>query len=146
MVSKEHITITVLEEPFERRTPSRRAILDAVASWPGHFSAEELCKTVPKVGRATVYRALASLQKAGILCRVMVDNGSPRYQLGGSRHHHHLVCVDCGQVQDIVGCGVDDFVERVAGRFGYQPQGHRLEIYGRCAECQKGPGKEGETG
>ncbi|MBM3925221.1 MAG: transcriptional repressor [SAR202 cluster bacterium] len=143
MVSEKHITISQLEEPFARRTSSRRAVLDAVAAWPGHFSAEELCKTVPRAGRATVYRTLASLQEAGILCRVMVDNGSPRYELGGGRHHHHLVCVDCGQVQDIAGCGLDDFVERVSRRFGYETEGHRLEVYGRCARCRDTNGKEG---
>ncbi len=142
MVSEKHISVSELEESFERRTPSRRAVLDAVIAWPGHFSAEELCKTVPKVGRATVYRTLSSLQEGGILCRVMVDNGTPRYQLGGARHHHHLVCVDCGQVQDIAGCGVDNFVERVASRFGYKTEGHRLEVYGRCATCQKTEEKE----
>jgi len=128
--------VALLEEGFVRRTPSRRAVLEAVASWRGHFSAEEVCRALPSVGRATVYRTLASLQQTGVLCRVFVEDGGLRYQLGESRHHHHLVCQACGAVQNISGCGVDDFVSTVAARFGYQPQGHRLEIYGQCPSCR----------
>ena len=126
-----------LEEVFSRRTTSRRAVLQAVASWPGLFSAEDLCQVLPTVGRATVYRALASLLQAGLLCRVLDEHGAPRYQLGGTRHHHHLVCVECGRLEDIADCGVDDFVGSVADRFGYVPVTHRLEIYGRCAGCSR---------
>ena len=134
-MSKERVPVAELEEAFERRTASRRAVLGTVVSWPGHFSAEDLCRDLPQVGRATVYRTLASLQQAGVLCRVMVESGAPRYMLGGTRHHHHLVCAGCGEVQDIAGCGVDDFVRTVADRFGYDLEGHRLEIYGRCTTC-----------
>jgi len=129
-------TVHKLERSFERRTASRRTILSAVVAWPGHFSAEELCKALPQIGRATIYRTLSSLQETGVLCRVMVDIGPMRYQLGGHKHHHHLICVECGNVQAIAGCGVDDFVQGVAAKFGYEPEGHRLEIYGRCSACR----------
>jgi len=111
-------------------------VLEAVVSWGGHFSAEELCSALPHVSRATVYRVLASLQRAGVLCRVVVDRSAPRYQIGSARHHHHLVCLECNAVQDIAGCGVNDVVATVASGFGYEPVGHRVEIYGRCASCR----------
>jgi Fur family ferric uptake transcriptional regulator len=126
-----------IERSFPRSTASRRAIIEAVAAWPGHFSAEEIARAVPGVSRATVYRTLASLQESGVVCRVPVEGGGLRYRLGEARHHHHLVCLGCGSVQDITGCGVDEFVQSIAGRFGYEPVDHRLEVYGRCAVCRE---------
>ena len=131
---------TVLQMGFPRATGPRKTVVEAVVAWEGHFSAEELCRSLPQVGRATVYRTLASLQQEGVICRVMVDGRAPRYLLGGTRHHHHMVCTSCGAVQDIADCGVDDFVDTVADRFGYEPEGHRLEIYGRCSSCLHGEG------
>ena len=125
-----------LEDRFIRATRSRRAVIEAVVSQDGLFSAEDLCKALPHVGRATVYRTLSYLQDSGVVCRVVVDGGALRYRLGSARHHHHLVCVGCGAVQDMAGCGVDAFVESIAARFGYEPVDHRLEVYGRCAACR----------
>jgi len=126
---------TVLQMGFSRATGPRKTVVETVVAWEGHFSAEELCRSLPQVGRATVYRTLASLQEEGVICRLMIDGRAPKYLLGGTRHHHHMVCTSCGAVQDIADCSVDDFVDTVANRFGYQPEGHRLEIYGRCASC-----------
>lgn len=124
-----------LEQGFARSTATRRAVLNAVIRWKGHFSAEELCKSLPGVSRATVYRTLASLQETEVVCRVLVDGGAPRYQVGGTKHHHHLVCTGCGEVQDIADCGVDDFALTIANQFGFTLEGHRLEIYGTCEVC-----------
>ncbi len=121
---------------FLRSTTSRRAVMEAITAWPGHFSAEEVRRAVPEVSRATVYRTLAHLQQAGIVCRVPVEGGGLRYRLGETRHHHHLVCLECGDVQDIAGCGVDDFVGSIAQRFDYELVDHRLEVYGRCGTCR----------
>ena len=128
-------TVDILEESFTRRTESRRAVLEAIVASTGHFSAEELYKSIPYVGRATVYRTLSSLQNLGLICRVLVNGNAPRYRVGLINHHHHIVCIECGGIQDINGCGIDDFVKLVAAKFGYEPQGHRVEIYGRCPSC-----------
>ncbi len=131
---------SVLQLGFSRATGPRKIVVETVVAWEGHFSAEELCRSLPQVGRATVYRTLASLQEEGVICRLMIDGRAPRYLLGGTQHHHHMVCTQCGAVQDIAACGVDDFVDTVAERFGYELDGHRLEIYGRCSTCVGGEG------
>ncbi len=127
--------VTALQMGFTRATGPRKTVVETVVAWEGHFSAEELCRSIPGVGRATVYRTLASLQQEGVICRLMINGRAPRYLLGGTQHHHHMVCNRCGSVQDITGCGVDDFVDAVAQQHGYQPDGHRLEIYGCCSLC-----------
>ena len=131
---------SVLQLGFSRATGPRKIVVETVVAWEGHFSAEELCRSLPQVGRATVYRTLASLQEEGVICRLMIDGRAPRYLLGGTQYHHHMVCTQCGAVQDIADCGVDDFVDTVAERFGYELDGHRLEIYGRCSTCVGGEG------
>lgn len=127
--------IDEVESGFARHSAPRHAVIDAVLAQSGLFTAEELCLAVSGVGRATVYRTLARLQDEGVVCRVPVEGGGMRYRLGEARHHHHLVCLECGDVQDIAGCGVDDFVGGIAREFGYELVDHRLDIYGRCSAC-----------
>ncbi len=124
------------DRSFQRSTSSRRAVVRAVSEWGGHFSAEDLSRAVPEASRATVYRTLQHLQEVGVICRVPVEGEGLRYRFGTVRHHHHLVCVGCGDVQDIAGCGIDDFVRNIAGQFDYELVDHRMEVYGRCRECR----------
>ncbi len=122
------------EQHFSRATRTRRTVLEAIAGKEDHFTAEELAKELSGVGRATVYRTLAHLVDEGTVCRVPVESGTV-YRLGPQTHHHHLICQVCGQVQDIAGCGVDEFVADIGAKWGFQVTGHRLEIYGRCRRC-----------
>ena len=124
---------------FKRRTSPRRKLLDAVMRRTGHFSAEEIYKTVPAVGRATVYRTLSQMVDAGLICRIMFDGGEQHYQTAPGAHHHHLVCIKCDRVVDVESCEVLEFAERTALIQGFVPLTHRLEVYGVCQVChQKG--------
>jgi Fur family ferric uptake transcriptional regulator len=107
-----------------------------VSELDGHFSAEDLRQATPEVSRATIYRTLVHLPHIGVICRVPVEGEGLRYRFGTVRHHHHLVCVRCGEVHDIAGCGVDDFIGTIANRFDYEMVDHRMEIYVRCSECR----------
>ena len=106
-----------------------------IAERDRHFSAEELRKDVPGVGRATVYRGLNLLVDTGILCRVLLENGSLHYQLSHRGHHHHLICTSCGLSQDLLGCDIDELLTEKATQHEFQMDGHRLEVYGRCRRC-----------
>jgi len=120
-----------LESEGHRVTSPRRAVVDAVSHREAPFTAAELCDSVPGIGRATVYRNLRLLQELGFLCRVLMEDGSPRYQPSHSRHHHHLVCVECGLVREF-DCDIIDRLAPHVSRQGLEMVGHRLEIYGRC--------------
>ncbi len=139
------------ESVFQRRTSPRRKLLDALLGRKGHFSAEEITRAMPAVGRATVYRTLAQLVDAGLLCRVLLDGGGLHYQTAPQQHHHHLVCIRCNRVQDVESCEVSEFAERIARSNGFAPATHRLEVYGLCHSCNREgpiprhqPGKRGE--
>jgi len=102
---------------------------------PGHFTAEELRHAVPEVGRATVYRSLKLLVEARALCRVLLEDGDLHYQLSHRGHHHHLLCVECGVSQDLLGCDIQGVLEQVTSANDFQLRGHWLEVYGRCRSC-----------
>ncbi len=119
-----------------RLTAPRSKILEMVLARGDPFTAEELYRDVPLVGRATVYRTVKLMVKLGILCKVALEDGAPRYRLGPLSHHHHLVCVVCEKVQDFARCSVDDIVLRLSQATGHQIVGHRIEVYGVCPSCQ----------
>ena len=126
-----------LEAQGYRSTSPRRAVANAIASQQRHFTAEEIRERLPKVGRATVYRSLKLLVEAGVLCRVLLEDGDLHYQLSHQGHHHHLLCVECGASQDLLGCDIEDLLQSVSAGHDFQLSGHWLEVYGRCRECLK---------
>ena len=127
--------LDTLEEKGYRSTSTRRAVANAIASQQRHFTAEELRERLPSVGRATIYRSLKLLVEAGVLCRVLLEDGNLHYQLSHRGHHHHLLCVECGASQDLLGCDIEDLLRQVSAAHEFQLSGHWLEVYGRCQNC-----------
>ena len=120
-----------------RVTPSRRAVIAAVLQERGHFTVDDLLRRCRGAGRATVFRTIRLLTELGIVCRVLLDDGSLHYRHSlRAQHHHHLVCTGCGRVQDLDECSVSDLVRELSRSTGYGIEGHWLEFYGHCAECR----------
>ena len=127
--------LDTLEEKGHRSTSPRRSVANAIASQERHFTAEELRERLPWVGRATIYRSLKLLVEAGILCRVLLEDGNLHYQLSHRGHHHHLLCAECGTSEDLLGCDIEDLLRQVSAAHQFQLSGHWLEVYGRCRNC-----------
>ena len=128
--------LEALEERGYRSTAPRRALAVAIGEQEKHFTAEGLRQQLPpKLGRATVYRTLKILVEAGVICRVLLEDGDLHYQLSHHGHHHHLLCVHCGSSQDLTGCDIEDVLLSTSARYGFELSGHWLEVYGRCREC-----------
>lgn len=134
-----------LEEAGHRATPPRLAVLAATAGEGDQFTAEEIARALPRVGRATVFRTLKLLVEVGVLCRVLLDDGTLRYRWSPSGHHHHLVCTTCGSVQDFTACDVPELVRGLATRAGFAVEGHWLDVYGRCSACVSDGAAAGEA-
>ena len=120
---------------FQRDTSQRRELLDVLLCRETPFSAEEVHKTTPTIGRATLYRTLAKLVTAGLLCRVVLENGKLVYQSASQEHHHHLVCIHCTNIFDITSCEISEFAAKIANSRGFSAVTHRFEMYGLCASC-----------
>ena len=133
--SLEDQLMDALEERGYRDTTPRRAVVHAIAQKDRHFTAEELREQLSQVGRATIYRSLKLLVDAGVICRVLLEDGNLHYQLSHRGHHHHLLCVECGASEDLLGCDIEGQLEKVAAAHNFQVSGHWLEVYGRCQSC-----------
>lgn len=125
-----------------RRSSRRDAILEALTSGPGHLSAEEIHraarKRLPRIGIATVYRALKFLCGCGKASEFIPADGVARYEPAGARaHHDHLICTSCGRFIEAVDPEIERLQGRLAARHGFTPQRHKLEIYGLCADCRR---------
>lgn len=126
-----------------RFTRGRRAVVAALAAADGPRAAAELHADLgSSVPLSSLYRSLAVLETAGIVAPHHGTKGLTRYELAEwlAGHHHHLVCIDCGAVDDIhLSPALEDRLEQVVTgvirEAGFVAGGHSLEIDGRCARC-----------
>ncbi|MGI8682253.1 MAG: Fur family transcriptional regulator [Mycobacteriales bacterium] len=121
-------------------TRQREAITAVLESSGGFRSAQELYADLRRSGRrvglTTVYRTLATLAGSGAVDVLRGADGEAAYRwCATDRHHHHLVCRDCGRTVEVAGTAVERWAERVAAEHGYSDVSHTVEIFGRCAEC-----------
>jgi Fur family ferric uptake transcriptional regulator len=137
MSDLEKISLT-LEARGYRITPSRRAVIAATLAQSGHFTADDLVTRCRGAGRATVFRTLRLLAELGVVCRVIMEDGSMRYLVSQRGHHHHMVCSACGKVQDLDAGALEDLIRELSAAAGYEVEGHWLELYGRCSGCRAG--------
>lgn len=135
-MSEMDLVIERLELRGHRITSSRRRVLDAVLAQRGHFTVDDVVRATRKVGRATVFRTMKILLDLNIVCRVLLDDGSLHYRVSTGRHHHHLVCTNCGRIEDFSNCDVNALMRDLTRATKYEIQAHWLEVYGRCQSCR----------
>ncbi|HKP18509.1 MAG TPA: Fur family transcriptional regulator [Gaiellaceae bacterium] len=120
-----------------RVTPQRRAVLDAIAQSRGSFTVVELYdrarRAYPNLSLATTYRTLDLLRRAGSV-RPLPGEGRPAYVRCHTGHHHHLVCLRCGSVEETELCAAPRPAE-LKQRYGFSEVSHEVDIYGTCANC-----------
>lgn len=86
--------------------------------------------------RATVYRMIETFLEKGIITRLEFGEGKYRYELAGS-DHHHLVCENCGRIEDISDCGIERWEKEIKKKKGFIIKHHSLEFFGLCKLCQQ---------
>jgi Fur family ferric uptake transcriptional regulator len=127
-----------LELPAPARlTPQRQAVLDAIAAYEGAFTAldvfQKARRKVPTLGLATTYRTIELLRHTESVRRLTVG-AAPLYVRCGPEHHHHLVCLVCGAVEDTELCAAPSQAV-LRRRHGFSAEGHEVDIYGTCKRC-----------
>ncbi len=124
-----------------KATGPRMKILDFFHQNGGtHFSDEDvfmaLAKEDKEIGLATVYRVLTQFERAGLLLRSHFEStkGDSRaiYELNEGQHHDHLVCIDCGHVEEFVDEAIEKRQRDIAKSLGFKLQEHALAMYGHC--------------
>lgn len=121
---------------------ARRAVIESLAHQKCCRSAQEIFDQLRddgrRVGIASVYRVLDLLVGLGLVQRLDLGGGTSRYEpaLPGGEHHHHLVCVDCGEVSPFEDPDLEQALEGTAARSDYTVVGHDVVLRGRCPECR----------
>jgi Fur family transcriptional regulator, ferric uptake regulator len=127
-----------LELPARARlTDQRKALLQAIATHEGAFTAldvfQKARRRAPTLGLATTYRTIELLRQTGSV-RPLGLGGAPLYVRCGPEHHHHLVCLVCGSVEDTELCAAPSTAQ-LRRRHGFSPEAHEVDIYGTCRRC-----------
>ena len=127
----------------QRYTTNRRAIVAALAAHTAPVTLPELLRTRPGLSQSSTYRNLAALEDAGVVRRVVSSGEHAHFELAEdlTGHHHHLVCVGCGTIEDVT---LDPALERsldgafaaAAAARGFELGGHSIDIEGRCRACR----------
>ena len=103
-----------------------------------HMSAEDVFKALlaegADVGLATVYRVLMQFEQAGILSRNHFESGKAVFELNEGKHHDHLVCVECGRVEEFFDAEIEKRQRGVAQARGFELQDHALALYATCTK------------
>jgi Fur family ferric uptake transcriptional regulator len=103
-----------------------------------HLSAEDVYKVLlmenMDVGLATVYRVLTQFEQAGLLHRNHFETGKAVFELNEGSHHDHLVCLDCGRVEEFYDEEIEKRQQKVALERGFDIAEHALALYGHCTK------------
>lgn len=123
-----------------RSTEQRRLIIDAFFAGAEHVTVDQLLDRVraddPRIGYATVYRTMKMLTDGGIAHERKFGDGFTRYELADDdAHHDHLICIDCGGIQEFEEPLIEELQDRVARRYGFDVRTHKHELYGVCSAC-----------
>ena len=118
-------------------TLPRLKILEILAGSPAHhLSAEDIYRTLldsnEDIGLATVYRVLTQFEAAGLVTRHHFEDGMAVFELNQGTHHDHIVCLDCGHVEEFMDSGIEERQTAVADKLGFSIRDHSLILYGNC--------------
>lgn len=104
-----------------------------------HLSADDVYRLLREedidLGLATVYRVLMQFATAGILIRRQFDSVASVFELNEGGHHDHLVCTNCGKMEEFLDTSIEERQEEVARARGFTLMEHSLSLYGTCAAC-----------
>ena len=128
-----------LKESGLKATLPRRKILELFeSSKVRHLSAEDVYKALLAegidVGLATVYRVLTQFEQAGLLARQHFETGKAVFELNQGGHHDHLLCMQCGRVEEFYDPDIEKRQTDVARQRGFALHGHSLALYADCTK------------
>ncbi|MFP5410117.1 MAG: ferric iron uptake transcriptional regulator [Gammaproteobacteria bacterium] len=103
-----------------------------------HMTAEEVYRLLSDegqdIGLATVYRVLTQFEQAGLLMRHHFDSDKAVFELNQGDHHDHLVCIQCGKVEEFFDAEIEKRQQRIAKEHGFAIHDHSLQIYADCVK------------
>jgi Fur family ferric uptake transcriptional regulator len=124
-----------------RLTAERRKLAQAILGLKGHFGIDDILVSVKRrrlnVSRATVYRVMPVLVKAGLIQQSLLSEGQARFEVVWNRDHHdHLICSACDKIIEFHHKSIEILQREVADKFGFVLDHHVMELLGRCQACR----------
>lgn len=131
--------IKYMEAKGKRNTRQRDLIVEAFFVQGGHITLQDLTRLVQErdsgIGFATVYRTMKLLTEAEVAHEQRFGEGQARYELADLEHHDHLICEQCGRIDEFEDRVLEDRQNLVVRQLGWQLKHHRHELYGLCPDC-----------
>jgi Fur family ferric uptake transcriptional regulator len=128
----------ILKEKGFKATPGRLQLLEALAHVEKPLTVMEIKKRLhSRLNEVTLYRALEAFEHMGMVRRVDLNHDHAHYELAlGRLHHDHVVCAECGTVEDIEGCALTSLQKSALKQSGFTNiYSHNLEFFGLCKQC-----------
>ena len=137
---------TLLADRGYRTTAPRRQVLDVLVASGAPLSAAAIHRRLEnrRINLASVYRTIHVLLRLDVLRATDAIGGEKRFELANpvSAHHHHLICQDCGRIEDLEGCPLEERAlrsmnRRVRRSRRFRIVQHDLRLIGACADCDR---------
>jgi Fur family ferric uptake transcriptional regulator len=138
-----HASVAAMLATDEQRyTRGRRCLIEALAAAGRPLTIADILAAAPSLPQSSAYRNLAVLEEAGVVNRLVTNEEFARYELTEELtvHHHHLVCMACGAVEDIdipkaLERSLEKAVTEIASDSDFTGVSHRLDLMGCCPDC-----------
>ena len=133
----------LLKQNKLKYTTQRELILKIIYDNSGHFTPEDIYNLIKenhpdiKLGIATIYRTLTLLEDANIVSSISFGTQGKKYEFGLKEHHDHLVCLECGGIEEFFDDTIEKQQEAIAKKFNFKMTNHVMKITGICEACQK---------
>jgi Fur family transcriptional regulator, ferric uptake regulator len=140
-VSWQEHALATLRAAGLRRGGARTAVVEALA---GHDCAvtalqldDELRRRKPRVGRASIYRALEQFEELGLVSRIELTRGTAAYERiePDGHHHHHAICRNCGKMETFEDSNLERAIGRVSEGISFEVSEHDVVLRGLCERC-----------
>lgn len=133
----------ILSDRDFRLTPQREAVLLILLEHQAnHMTAEDIYAITrsryPEIGLATIYRSLELFQSLGIISRLDTGDGGRKFEIvasGEAHYHHHLLCMECGEITEFNEDLLDELEAKVSEENGFKIVDHSLRFFGYCKRC-----------
>ncbi|MBX7056855.1 MAG: transcriptional repressor [Leptospirales bacterium] len=141
-----HKQLAVFSNYLKRKglkiTSQRLLVAEKIFGIHEHFTVDSLAETLKErrgeISRATIYRIVSVMVEAGLLTEHNFGQNARYYEhIPGHEHHDHILCLDCGRIDEFVSQKIEDLQTQIASEHGYDLAEHSLNLYGRCRDWKE---------
>jgi Fe2+ or Zn2+ uptake regulation protein len=135
---------SMLRQDDNRYTSGRRRLVEVMEAANGPLTLPQILAEDSVLTQSSAYRNLDVLAQSGVIRRLIAAGDHAAFELAEPLlgHHHHLICLSCGSIEDIhIGepteLAIDSALGAAAKEVGFRPMHHSLDLHGHCARCQE---------